>query len=232
MRKAKGLFITGTDTGVGKTIVTATLAATLRQQGMKVGVMKPFETGFTDLHDPARDALVLQKAADCTADLAVITPYLFAEPLAPVVAAELVGCQIDLQRIVQCYAQLAATHDIVLVEGAGGLLVPITEQASFLDLAELLDLPIVVVARNMLGTINHTALTVRVAKQRCAVRGIIINTLDSRQTEPSQQYNVDALRRWGGAPLLGVVPFAQDHEHSTLLRLGANLDVAAILQDA
>lgn len=232
MPKARGLFITGTDTGVGKTLVTAILATILRQQGMKVGVMKPFETGFTDLQDPARDALVLQKAAECTADLAVITPYLFAAPLAPVVAAELVGCQIDLQHVVHCYEQLTATHDIVLVEGAGGLLVPITEQESFLDLAALLDLPIVVVARNMLGTINHTALTVSAAAQRCTVRGIIINTLEPRQIEPSQQYNVDALRRWGRAPLLGIVPFAQDREQSTLLQLGANLDLAAILRDA
>jgi dethiobiotin synthetase len=230
MSKAKGLLITGTDTGVGKTMVTASLAAALRHRGVRVGVMKPFETGFTDLHDPARDAVFLKKVSGCQAALDIITPYLLREPLAPAIAAELEGQQFDLQRIVDCYELLAAEHDVVLVEGAGGLLVPITEDKSFLDLAILLGIPVLVVARNILGTINHTALTVIVASQHCEVRGIVLNTLDSQQIERSQLYNIDALRRWGRASLLGVVPYAPDRDFGTLVQVGEQLALSALFQ--
>ena len=99
--------------------------------------------------------------------------------------------------------RLAAEHDIVLVEGAGGLLVPLTRQENFLDLAARLDLPILVVARNVLGTINHTALTVIVASQRCHVSGIVLNTVTAEVQDASQASNAEALRIWGRAPLLG-----------------------------
>lgn len=230
MRMRQGLFITGTDTGVGKTMVTAILACTLRQRGLRVGVMKPAETGCEERAGRlvAADASFLREISACEAPEDVISPYRLREAVAPVVAAEHEGVTIELERILACYRELAATYDIVLVEGAGGLLVPLTEDQSYLDLCVLLDLPMLVVARNMLGTINHTALTVTVAARCCAVRGIVLNTLEPQFSDSSQTSNVDSLRRWGRAPLLGVVPFTRAHDPETLACLGANLDLAAL----
>lgn len=231
MRKTKGLFITGTDTGVGKTQVTAILAVALRQRGLRVGVMKPAETGCPEAHGQLlpQDALFLRQVSGCRAPQELVVPYTFREPLAPAIAAQHEGCTIDLDHIARCYAQLAAEHDIVLVEGAGGLLVPLTREESFLDLAARLELPILVVARNVLGTINHTALTVIVASQRCQVAGIILNTVSEETGDVSQASNSEALRLWGRAPLLGLIPHTAERTPESLLRQSTNIDLATLL---
>src|SRR5436305_14403039 len=173
---SKGLFVTGTDTGVGKTVVTGLLARILRKQGLRVGVMKPVETGCPREGDQLapQDALFLRRISGCTAPPEVVTPYAFAEPLAPAIAAELAGCSIELSHIRSCYEQLLTQHDYVLVEGAGGLLVPLTAQHTMHDMAVALGLPILVVACNKLGTINHTALTVTVVRERSQGFGIVV----------------------------------------------------------
>jgi dethiobiotin synthetase len=231
MSGARGLFITGTDTGVGKTQITAILALALRQSGLRVGVMKPVETGCLMKHGrlQAQDSLFLRQMADCTAPEQLVTPYMFLKPLAPAVAAQEEGWEIDLDWIAACYETLAAEHDIVLVEGAGGLLVPLNEQQTFLDLAASLDLPLLIVARNILGTLNHTALTVAAAAQHCHVLGIILNTLDAEMTDESQASNAQSLRRWGRAPLLGLVPYASERTPESLLRQSAGIDLSAII---
>jgi dethiobiotin synthetase len=230
MSRAKGLFITGTDTGVGKTRVTAVLAVVLRQRGLRVGVMKPVETGcvLEDGQLLAQDSFFLRQISGCTAPPEVVTPYMFREPLAPAIAAQHEGQEIDLDHIARCYEKLAAEHDIVLVEGAGGLLVPLTRQESFLDLATRLDLPILVVARNILGTINHTALTVTVASQCCRVIGIVLNTIAAEVQDASQTSNAEALQVWGGAPLVGQVPYVSEITVESLLKQGEGIDFAAI----
>jgi dethiobiotin synthetase len=124
---------------------------------------------------------------------------------------------------------LAAEHDIVLVEGAGGLLVPLTKQENFLDLAARLDLPMLVVARNILGTINHTALTVTVASQRCRVLGIVLNTLTAEVQDASQASNAEALQIWGRAPLLGVLPYVPEVTPESLLKQSESIELEAIL---
>lgn len=203
----KGYFITGTDTGVGKTVVTALLACTLLRQGLRVGVMKPVETGCPHVGDDLapQDSLFLRQISGCTAPQALVTPYTFSESLAPAIAAEHAGVSIDIQHIQQCYVQLMATHDIVLVEGAGGLLVPLTTQLTMQDIAIELDLPILIVSCNKLGTINHTALSVTIARQFSQVLGIILNHIHPIG-DLATQTNADALQRWGKAPLLGQVP--------------------------
>lgn len=219
----KGYFITGTDTGVGKTIVTATLALTLRRQGFKVAVMKPVETGCREEGGRLlpQDALFLRTTSKCTAPLELITPYAFSRPLAPALAAELAGTTIDIKRIRWCYEQLLSRHDIVLVEGAGGLLVPLTDQVTMLDLAVSLNLSLFVVARNVLGTINHTSLTVAVARRRCAVLGVVLN-----HTEPptvgdlAQLSNHQSLRRWSGAPICCELPYISELSEGALQSLG------------
>jgi dethiobiotin synthetase len=205
---SKGYFITGTDTGVGKTVVTALLASMLRRRGLRVGVMKPVETGCPREGDhlAPQDSLFLRRISGCTAPQDLVTPYTFAEPLAPAIAAELANTTIEMKHIRWCYEQLLAEHDIVLVEGAGGLLVPLTAQLSMYDIAVELDLPVLIVACNRLGAINHTALTVTVARERSQVLGIVLNHIQASD-DLAMQTNMEALRRWGKAPLLCQVPY-------------------------
>ncbi len=219
---SRGVFITGTDTGVGKTLVGAALAAALRARGLRVGVMKPVETGCLSDNGElvAQDARFLIAAAGCSAPYAQINPYAFEPPVAPALAAEMAGMTVDLEHLHACYLQLATEHDIVLVEGAGGLLVPLTATQSMHDLAVLLDLPVLVVARNILGVINHTALTVQVAHQRSRVVGVVLNNAQPDAAMPS---NADSLRRWVNAPLLGEVPYMAAHNQQTLRMVGDTL---------
>lgn len=231
MHKARGLFITGTDTGVGKTQVTAILAVALQARGFCVGVMKPVETGCPVKQNRLmpQDSLFLRRISGCHAPQELVTPYTFLEPLAPAVAAQRQGRKIDLAYLTHCYETLANEHDIILVEGAGGLLVPLTQEESFLDFAARLDLPVLVVARNILGTINHTALTVVVASQRCRVLGTVLNTLSSEIEDASQTSNKEALERWGCAPLLGVLPYSPDRTPESLLAQSVHINLTTIL---
>ncbi|MCG8352364.1 MAG: dethiobiotin synthase [Chloroflexales bacterium] len=226
-----GLFVTGTDTGVGKTIVTAALAIALRRRGLCVGVMKPAESGcpLEQGQLSPQDALFLKEMSGCAAPLTLINPYRLAQALTPALAAEHEGVVIDLDHIRDCYDQLAAMHDIVLVEGAGGLLAPLIDRSSMRDLAVRLELPLLVVARNVLGVINHTALTVTVARQTSAVLGVVLNNSVPIE-QAAEQSNAAALRRWGGAPLLGQIPYSAALSRDYIELLGAELDVAAILQ--
>lgn len=227
---SRGLFVTGTDTEVGKTVVTAALAAALAGRGLRVGVMKPAESGcpLRDGRLFPQDAMFLKEASGCTAPLELVNPYAFAPPLTPALAAEFEGVTIELDRIRDCYAQLAATHDIVLVEGAGGLLAPLTAELSMHDLATALGLAVLVVARNVLGVINHTALTVTVARTTVPVVGIILND-QSPTVHPAEQTNAEALRRWGRAPLLGRFPYTPIFERAVLRSLGEKLDCDGLL---
>lgn len=204
----KGLFITGTDTGVGKTIVAAAIARALAARGRKVGVMKPAESGCprVDGRLVAQDAAFLRAASGCQAASELVNPYAFVDPVAPALAAEADGVRIEIDVIDAAYRRLAAAHEMVLVEGAGGLLTPLTGELTMAGLAAALDLPIVVVARNCLGAINHTSLTVRAARaEGLTVVGVVLNHPD-QNTDPAVRSNADALRRWAGAPLLGCLP--------------------------
>jgi dethiobiotin synthetase len=190
----KAFFITGTDTGVGKTIIAGAIAAYLREQGRSVGVMKPAETGCRPMtRDQAKkyaggstkcvgselypkDAAFLKEASGTDDPLDMICPYRFAEPLAPAVAAERAGTKIKIAHIKEKLNTIAAGRDCVIVEGAGGLMVPLYKKYLFLDLAAELGLPLVIVGRAGLGTINHTLLTVHAARSRgLKISGIILN---------------------------------------------------------
>ncbi len=213
-----GLFVTGTDTGVGKTLITAALAAALRACGVDIGVMKPIETGC-----PTRrgrllplDALTLREASGSRDSLALINPYRFREPLAPMVAAERSGRRIDVKVLEERFSRLAGRHSAVLVEGAGGPLVPITERASFLDLSARLRLPLLVVIGSRLGALNHARLTVEAALHaRLPVAGAILNhpTVDR---SPARTTNLSALRRLLPVPVLGEIPHVADVESKPL----------------
>jgi dethiobiotin synthetase len=204
------LFITGTDTAVGKTMVTSAIAAycSLRKN-MDVGVMKPFEAGLIlrgkDLLP--WDAICLKEASGNQDDMALINPYAFEAPLSPLAASEEENVHIDLEMLDRIYQSLLKKHDILLVEGAGGILVPIRKDFFFVDLIKRWNVPVVVVSRLGIGTINHTLLTCGHLKQEgIRVVGVILNDLDGK-SDPSKKSNPDVLTRYLDVPLLGVFPY-------------------------
>jgi dethiobiotin synthetase len=202
--RSRGLFVTGTDTGVGKTLVACALARGLRGRGLDVGVMKPVETGV-GAAGPA-DARALRDAAGVEDGLDRICPQSFALPAAPSVAAAAEGRVLDRQALRTAFDALRERHEFLLVEGAGGLLVPLAEDFSMADLAGELGLPLLVVARASLGTINHTRLTLEAAGGRhLSVAGVVV----SHGAVPlcaADARNLVALRDLLGPRLLGEVP--------------------------
>lgn len=204
-----GFFITGTDTGVGKTVVTCALARCLRQQGHRVAVCKPVATGAEQVGDSwlAEDTRLLAQTIGVDPLAGTITRWTFPEPAAPPVAAKVAGEALDLSEIVTFIRQQALNDGLLLVEGVGGLLCPLTESDTIADLIAELRLPVLVVARRTLGTLNHTLLTLEVAARRhLDVRGVIVN-----ETEPVRSLadvtNVEELRQRIQVPVLAVCPF-------------------------
>lgn len=204
-RKYKGLFITGTDTGVGKTIVAAGLAASLVNSGMDIGVMKPIETGFSPR---SSDAVFLKKIAGVKDSLESICPYRLKHPLSPFTAAKIESVSIRFERIARAYEGLLQNHQALLVEGAGGLLVPVTRERMMADLALYLKLPVLIISRTGLGTINHTLLSVEVARQRgVGVAGVIFNHSGPRRGL-AERTNPSVIRHFLDVPVLGEIPYA------------------------
>ena len=211
-----GLFVTGTDTGVGKTLVACALAAALRQQqpGWHVGVCKPFASGCRRDREGLvhEDAEALAHFADCRLPLQTIAPIRFKAPLAPAVAAELLKQDIDRAALRQSFEQLDQHCDAIIVEGVGGVMVPLDQhrpQLTVLDLAATLNYPVLVVARSVLGTLNHTAMTVRLLRESgCTVTGIVMNGYDADDmgADPSIATNQRWLKKMTGVPVLAVVP--------------------------
>lgn len=210
--KAKGIFITGTDTGVGKTIVAAGLALVLRERGRKVGVMKPVATGC--IGDGKRliseDAAFLFEAAEN--EYAPLTnPLRFHNPLAPSVASVIEKKEIAIEKIMKAYQELQRYYDFLIVEGIGGLLVPITKDYYVANLIHELDLPLIIVARGGLGTINHTLLTVDAAVIRgFQIRGIIFNRMPRVNVSIAEITNPKVIHDLTKIPILGTLPDLED----------------------
>ena len=174
----RGVFVTGTDTGVVKTVVAAVIAAALRRRGINAGVMKPVQTGAlaTDTGLVAPDARFLAAVAGVNNPPELVCPVMLEVPVAPSIAAHLEGRLLDPEEILQPYHELRSRHELVVVEGAGGLMVPITASYLMSDLARDMSLPLLIVSRPSLGTINHTALTVAFARAAgLEVLGVVIN---------------------------------------------------------
>jgi len=202
----RGLFVTGTDTSVGKTAVSCAIAALARSRGLPLAVMKPAETGCVP--DPL-DALALREAAGSADPLELVCPYRFAEPLAPAVAARRAGRTLSLGHLVDCARKLAEDRPL-LVEGAGGLLVPYTERETCADLIAALGLPVLLVARAGLGTLNHTALTIEALRARkLTLRAVVLNRTGTH-SDLSEQDNAAEISRLTGAQVLGPLPFFAD----------------------
>jgi len=160
----RGIFVTGTDTGVGKSLVSAALAHFLVRQGIRVGVMKPVESGVSDLTALGQDGELLRWASGCEAPIELISPCRLSEPLAPSLAAELAATPIDIDGLVSSAKQMLESYQFVIIEGAGGLMVPLRDTFMVGDLARRIGLPLLTVCRAGLGTINHTLLTLQAAR--------------------------------------------------------------------
>lgn len=208
----QGYFITGTDTGVGKTLVAGAVARALARSGRRVGVMKPFETGCTLQGDSLipEDAVFLKDMAGCDEDIRRICPYCFKHPLAPWAAASIEKVSIDIELIKVIYLEMKKKYDVMLIEGAGGLMVPVAENFLMLDVIAMLHLPLLIVARLSLGTINHALLTAGQAQSRgIEVAGIILNQI-SPARGLAEETNPEVLRKFSRVPLLGQLPFIEE----------------------
>lgn len=216
-----GIFITGTDTGAGKTFVGASLAVYLRDRGYRIGVMKPVETGCFERNGMLilEDAVRLKEASGCAEPIEKICPYRFSEPLAPSIAAERAGQKIDVDLLLTTYGEISAEYDITLVEGAGGLMVPLLPSYTYADFARVLKLPLLVVAANKLGVLNHLLLTLEHASCKgLRVLGYVLNRISSETSLPADT-NREVLLGLTGVPCLGDFPFVETTERQKTVPL-------------
>jgi dethiobiotin synthetase len=203
-----GIFITGTDTDVGKTIVAAGLALVLRSWGLKVGVMKPVATGCYGKEERpiSQDAAFLMEAAQNEYP-PLTSPMRFRNPLSPNVAAMLEKKEVDVQGILKSYRELQKHYDFLIVEGIGGLMVPFRKDYYVANLIRDMGLPIVIVSYAGLGAINHTLLTVDAAMIRgLEVRGIIFNRVSVTNYSLAELTNPKVIHDISGVPILGSLP--------------------------
>jgi len=217
----RGIFVTGTDTGVGKTVVAAGLAAALKSAGVDVGVMKPIQTGAipddasnqalsvlggTPSQMRAPDAEYLKAVAAVDDPMRLICPSMYVTPVAPMVAAELEGRPVNVGTILSAYRAMSARHEFMVGEGAGGITVPLPEDYLMADLARAMGLPVLIVARPSLGTINHTKLTVEYARSAAlTVAGVVINRRPARP-DIAERTNAAVIERLCKVSILAELP--------------------------
>ena len=236
-----GLFITGTDTGIGKTLVGCGLAAAWTAQGKRIGVLKPAETGCPERNgalypdDAVRLAGFAGLTADGPDDWERLCPYRFPLPVAPSVAARQVGVRIEPERLVQRYSDVAKHHDVTIVEGAGGLLVPLVGRYSFADLARDLAIPVLVVVGSKLGALNHALLTLDCIRTRgLPLLGYVLNHPNA-ESDDAIMTNAGTLAGLTDVPCRGVIPHLAlsgnlDRDRETLGGLFAKaVDLAGLL---
>ncbi|MGD2118801.1 MAG: dethiobiotin synthase [Chromatiales bacterium] len=220
-----GVFVTGTDTGCGKTRVSVALMQVLQQRGLQVMGMKPVAAGAELVDGQLRneDALLLQQQASRAVAYGLVNPYVFEAAIAPHLAAAKSGVAIDPDVIVESCRQLAESADVLVVEGAGGWRVPLGEDVDLSDLPKKLQLPVILVVGMKLGCINHARLTAESIQQDgLDLVGWIANQIDPDM--PSLQANIETLRQYLPAPCLGVVPFqAQNDVSQFAVHLDAEL---------
>ncbi|SNQ61296.1 dethiobiotin synthase [Candidatus Methanoperedens nitratireducens] len=223
-----GIFITGTDTNIGKTAVAAGLAGALKNKGYNVGVMKPVQSGAAARNGKlySQDAEFLMDVIGEQGETGLICPVLLREALAPSVAAELEGKTIDLNLIRNAYLELERMHDIVIVEGAGGIAVPLKNKFLISDLITYLGMPAIIVARAALGTINHTFLTLEHAKRTgIPVIGVIVNNYRGGVAEETSPKIINELT---GIPVLGIIP----HDPAIDVEWGRPGDIVSLVEES
>ncbi len=221
----KACFITGTDTGVGKTFVAALIASGLRGMGLNVGVMKPVETGCKRISGGLLpgDALLLKEAASSPAPLSLICAYAFNAPLSPHAASRLGGKRIDLKTIKKGFDEIQRQSGMVLVEGAGGMMTPLTRRKTMLDLAAYLGLSLIIVVPDRLGAVNHALLSIEAARKRgLRIEGVVLNRPDGRK-DLSQKYNRESIEGMGNVKVIAEIPHASKRQGGLLKKAALNI---------
>lgn len=206
-----GLLVTGTDTGVGKTVIAGAIARWLKGDGRRVAVCKPVATGCVRRREGlvSEDAEFLAHCADSPHPLDLVCPQRYHEPLAPAVAAERERRPVDWEEIDRAIGLMSRDSDVMVVEGVGGVMTPMDERRTVLDLAEALALPAVIVARASLGTINHTLLTLWALRSRgVPVAGVVINRYPTDTPPLAEETNPKAIEKLGKVAVLCIVPEA------------------------
>lgn len=236
----KGYFITGTDTGVGKTIVTAAILRSFIKKGFKVGAMKAIETGCLNKDGillPS-DGMFLRDMAEMNDSIDLITPIKFETPLSPFIAGKIENLDIEIDRILKAFDNLNKKYDFVIVEGVGGLMVPLMKaekkKATFYfvrDLIKDLGLPSIIVTKPGLGTLNHTILTVEALKnKKIPIKGYIINYSESAKNDIAEKTNPEALRELLDIPFLGTMPYLIDLNKDAIGETALkNLDIESLI---
>ncbi len=206
----RGIFVTGTSTGVGKTVVSAGLAWALRKKRLNVGVMKPFATASKRFSAEFRseDTSILAKASGVKDSDEEMNPFFYRVPAAPLMAARLAGSRpVDMQEAMYALKVLTIKHDFVVVEGIGGFMVPLTESQTVADFARLAGLPVVIVTHPKLGTLNHTILTVNACRQYgLDVKGIVVNMMPKKPTAVEKAVP-ETIEEFTKIPVIATIPF-------------------------
>jgi len=204
-----GFFITGTDTGIGKTALSALLLAELRRRGIHAAPMKPVQTGVRRQESGDMEYCLSMAGMDVSNEnRAMMSPYRFEPACSPHLAAELAGTEIEIAQIVSAAQTLASEYDCLIVEGAGGCMVPLNRRELMLDLMAKLNLPVLLAARPGLGTINHTLLSIRALREAdLEIAGIVFVAGAAGESGVIEEDNVFTIEQFGGIPMLGTIPF-------------------------
>ena len=207
------VFVIGTDTDIGKTVITAGLAAVMQSLGYKAGVYKPFQSGAEEKNGfLISPDLSYVKQLDFYVE--TLCTYLLKPPTAPYIAAEIDGVNINLSTVRRDFETLKRTCEIMLVEGAGGLMVPVTKDELMVDVAKMLDIPVVIVIRPNLGTINHTLLTINQAKAAgLDIAGVIINRYPLQTNDIAIKTAPRLIEEYSDVDILGIVPEIPDFRY-------------------
>lgn len=209
----QGYFITGTDTGVGKTVVTACLTALFKSRGEDIGVMKPIETGVdSECSTSANsDAKFLMEVAGVQDALEDVCPYRLKFPASPYQAAKMEGRELKPEKLLEKFRTLQSKHSMMLVEGIGGLMVPITQRYNVADLALQINLPLIIVSRVKVGTLNHTLLTINAARQHgLKVAGVILNPSKEGELDAIETEQGKLIEEFSDTPILGTCPYIEN----------------------
>lgn len=225
----QSLFVTGTDTDVGKTYITAGLAVCLRKTGIDVGIMKPFAAGFAQKKGfKSEDVEILANAAQVNDPESLLNPQFFPIPASPYTAWRNLKTKPKIKTALTAFKKLSGLHEMLLIEGMGGLLTPILSNYYVANLIKDMKTPSIIVTRSRIGTVNHTVMTALMCKEyKIPVKGIIINNFDNGYPVSELRRDLEALT---GLRVLGSIPFFSDMSDASLYRIfHKNIDLKSVL---
>ena len=226
----KSIFITGTDTDVGKTYITAGLAVTLRKMGIDIGVMKPFAAGNAQKNGfKSEDVEILSKSAQVNDPENLVNPQFFPISASPYTAWKKLKIKPKIPTILKSFKKLSHLHEMLLIEGMGGVMTPILKDYYIANLIKEMKIPTIIVTRSKVGTVNHTIMTVKFCEKfKIPIKGIIINNFDKGYPVKQLKNDLEGLT---GVKVLGSIPFLKNLSDASLYRtFKKNIDMKTILK--